>query len=641
MRGPIFEGLNPEQAAAVAAVSGPVCILAGAGTGKTTTLTRRIANQVATGTFDAGEILAVTFTDKAAREMERRLQRLGVAVVRVRTFHAEALAQYRRFSGDEAEILPSKAQIILPLLRALPPPHRFVTVRDVAAEIERAKNRRVEPQRYLETLGAHRPPIPPEHMQGVYEGYERRKERAGLLDFEDLLERALGLLGSDDAALGWVRGRYRAFSVDEYQDVNLLQNALLEAWVGERRDLCVVGDDYQSIFGFTGATPAHLLGFAEQHPGSRVLRLTTNYRSTPQVLALANALAPRLRGARKVLAAARPAGPAAVVRWCPSGGEETAWIVDRCRRLRGAGVEWEEMAVLFRINARSEELEEAFSSAGIPYQVKDSAFLRRAAARATIARLRRQPGEPAGAAVASVVSALGFQPDVEAAPEEATRQADLGRLLKLAEEYGDSRTAAGFVADLVSRFSAEEDGRGVQILTYHRAKGLEFEAVFLPRLEEGELPFALARREEEVAEERRLFYVGITRAKRHLHLTWASQREAERRRLRRPSKFLDEIEREPSGAAAVHRGRPARSGGAGVAESDLALFEELRRWRLERARLDGVPPYLVFHDRTLAALAAARPGDPVSLLAVEGIGPTKSAAYGADLLRVIGRHRGV
>ena len=263
----VFEGLNAEQRRAVEAVRGPVCILAGAGSGKTTTITHRIANQVASGAFAPGEILAVTFTDKAATEMRERLARLGATGVPARTFHAAALAQLRYFRGEElGEVLPSKAPVLLPIARALPGAFRFRPLADLATEIEWAKNRRLTPATYRRSLGDHEPPIPDDLMERVFRSYEERKAGRGLVDFEDLLELAIRMYDEDAAALAGFRERYRAFTVDEYQDVNLLQQSLLERWLGDRDDLCVVGDDYQSIYSFTGATPEHLLGMPARFP---------------------------------------------------------------------------------------------------------------------------------------------------------------------------------------------------------------------------------------------------------------------------------------------------------------------------------------------------------------------------------------
>src|SRR5215216_3137599 len=282
----VLDGLNPEQRRAAEAVRGPVCILAGAGSGKTTTITRRIAWQVASGAVRPHEILAVTFTDKAAAEMRARLERLGVAGVEARTFHSAALSQLRRAKGDApGRILSTKALLL---------PFRFRPAGDLATEVEWAKNRRLTPQSYRDRLGSHEPPIPADLMASVFREYERRKEASGLIDFEDLLELAVRLYEEDEWALAALRERYSAFTVDEYQDVNLLQQSLLELWLGPRDDLCAVGDDYQSIYGFTGASPEWLLGLASRFPHATVVRLEENYRSTPQVLSLANRLVPKL-----------------------------------------------------------------------------------------------------------------------------------------------------------------------------------------------------------------------------------------------------------------------------------------------------------------------------------------------------------
>ncbi|MDP9284638.1 MAG: ATP-dependent helicase, partial [Actinomycetota bacterium] len=252
--------LNSEQRRAVEAVRGPVCILAGAGSGKTTTITHRIARQVTTGTFRADQILAVTFTDKAAGELRGRLDALGAPGVFARTFHAAALGQLHQYAaGRVGKIVSSKALSLRRIANSLPGAYRFRPAGDLATEIEWAKNRRITPDRYRAELDAHEPPIPADLMRRVYAQYEERKNAAGYTDFEDLLELAIQLYSSDDVALGLLRERFRAFTVDEYQDVNLLQQTLLDLWLGSRDELCVVGDDYQSIYSFTGASPEHLL----------------------------------------------------------------------------------------------------------------------------------------------------------------------------------------------------------------------------------------------------------------------------------------------------------------------------------------------------------------------------------------------
>jgi ATP-dependent DNA helicase UvrD/PcrA len=594
--------LNAEQRRAVAAVRGPVCILAGAGSGKTTTITHRIANQVATGTFRVSQILAVTFTDKAAGEMRGRLERLGVPGVRASTFHSAALAQLRYFRPEAVRrILPSKALMVRQIANVLPAPYRFRAAGDLATEIEWAHNRRISPERYLTSLGGHTPPIPPDLMVRVYRSYEERKREAGLMDFEDLLERAIELF-DDEHAVAELRERYRAFTVDEYQDVNLLQATLLDRWLGPRDDLCVVGDDYQSIYGFTGATSEYLLGIPDRFPHAQVVRLEENFRSTPQVLALANRLVPELGGAEKVLRAMRPDGPEPEVRPFATQEAEDTHLVEQ---IRTAGCPFEEVAILCRTHARLAELEPVLHATEIPYQ--GSALLSRDAARRLLRAL--EPSAPAVARVHEIAVEHGWQPEPEPGlgDRELARQADLGLLVRLAGQIGG--TGADFRAELERRFGdGTESRRGVHLLTYHGAKGLEFEVVLLPRLEEKELPSKQARTVEQIADERRLFYVGLTRAKRVLAVTW----------VRNPSRFLAEL-----------------TGGKQPVTERPAGFEALKAWRLQRARADEVPAYLVFHNATLEEIAGRRPRSLAELAAVPGVGPQKLERYGEDVLAAL------
>jgi DNA helicase-2/ATP-dependent DNA helicase PcrA len=607
----IFDGLNPEQRRAVEAVRGPVCILAGAGSGKTTTITRRIANQVATGTFAADEILAVTFTDKAATEMRGRLEALGAGGVTARTFHSAALAQLHWLGTPPARILPSKVLALRRIGNALPPPYKFRPAGDLATEVEWAKNRRLTPDSYYDGLGDHEPPIPKDLMKRVFRAYEHEKVERGFVDFEDLLELAVRLFEEDEHALSELRQRFRAFTVDEYQDVNLLQQELLDRWLGTSDELCAVGDDYQSIYAFTGATPEYLLALPRRFPTATVVRLESNYRSTPEVLALANRIVPALGGAEKVLRASRQSGPDPVIRRV---ADDPAFVVEQVRELREAGVAYDEIAVLCRTNARLADFEEPFHDAQIPFQ--GAALLSRDAARQLLKRLR---GLNATAAVAAAVRGYAEdagwleQPPDKLGEREVVRQADLGRLVKLAAEFDDGeRTTRDFVAELEERFGTSgPQRRGVHLLTLHGAKGLEFEAVFLPRIEERELPIRQAKQEHEVAEERRLLYVGLTRAKRHLTVTWSGK----------PSRFLGELGVQTTTA------RPA--------EPDDPLYAALKQWRLRRATADDLPAYVVFHNATLAEIAGRRPRDLSELSAVPGVGPAKLERYGDEVLEVL------
>jgi DNA helicase-2/ATP-dependent DNA helicase PcrA len=610
----IFAGLNGEQRRAVEAVRGPVCILAGAGSGKTTTITHRIANQVATGTFAAEQILAVTFTDKAATEMRRRLETLGVSGVTARTFHSAALAQLHWLGSAPSRILPSKALTLRRIGNGLPPPYKFRPAGDLATEIEWAKNRRLTPDTYYEGLGDHEPPIPRDLMRKVFRFYETEKSERGFVDFEDLLELAIRLFDENEHALADLRARYRAFTVDEYQDVNLLQQTLLDRWLGSSDELCAVGDDYQSIYAFTGATSGYLLGLPRRFPNATVIRLEANYRSSPEVLALANRIVPALGGAEKVLRATRDRGPAPIVRAFPTAEAERAFVLEQVRELHTSGVPYEEIAVLCRTNARLADFEEPFHEAKIPFQ--GAALLGREAARQLLKRLRKLNATPVvAAAVRGYAQDAGWveRPPEKLGEREVVRQADLGRLVKLAGEFDDGvRTTRDFISDLEERFgSTGPERHGVHLLTLHGAKGLEFEAVFVPRVEERELPIRQAKKAHEIAEERRLFYVGITRAKRHLAITWSGK----------PSRFLGEL--------GLQTRAPRQ------AEPDDPVYAALKRWRLQRATADDLPAYVVFHNSTLAEIAGRRPRDLSELGVVPGVGPAKLERYGADVLRVI------
>ena len=444
-------------------------------------------------------------------------------------------------------------------------------------------------------------------MLRVYREYERRKVDQGWVDFEDLLELAIRLFDADEGALTQVRERYRAFTVDEYQDVNLLQQTLLDRWLGDRDELCAVGDDYQSIYAFTGASPEHLLGMPSRFQHAQVIRLEDNYRSTPEVLSFANRLVPRLGGAEKVLRATKAEGPEPITRAFSTPELEAAFVVEQIRALHDEGLPHEEMAILFRTNARSADYEEALSEAGVPSQ--GAALLARDAAKQLLKALRGRP-------VSDVPRIAREQGLLEVVPDrlgerEVTRQNDLARLVRLAADYGEG-SSAEFVAYLEEHFGSHA-GRGVHLLTYHRAKGLEFEAVFLPRLEERELPSKLSKTPHALAEERRLLYVGLTRAKRHLTVTWSGK----------PSRFLAELQ--------IADERPS----AKPVEPDDPLYEVLKRWRLDTAKQEERPAYVIFHNSTLAEIVRRAPRSRQELAEVPGVGPAKLERYGDEVLAVL------
>jgi DNA helicase-2/ATP-dependent DNA helicase PcrA len=557
-------------------------------------------------------------------------------------------------------LLDSKIPLLVPLARGLPGHYRFTPAKDLADEIEWAKSRRLTPTTYERavaggpTTASREPPIPIDLFTRLFAGYERAKARAGRIDFDDLLVETIDLLERDAEAAATVRARKRWFSVDEYQDTNPNQQRLLELWLGDRRDVCVVGDADQTIYTFTGATSAFLTGFTGWFADAHVVTLADNYRSSPEVLELANRLLAS-SGSAKRLVATRPSGPEpTIVRHGTESAELSAlaqWI-----RLRLAeGIAASEIAVLVRMNAQLAPIEAALTRAGIAYQVRGVRFFDRADVRGAIDLVRGAKFETTGTALAGSVrslwaKSLGYDDDTvagHAGDEARERTAALDTLLDILATLSRSDAsvgATGYLAELDRRRAAERAGSadGVNLLTYHRAKGLEWDAVALPAV-------------EVLAEELRLLYVGITRARRHLAISWAAERETRGRTTRRQaSRFLADLRRRPLDGqgrvtqlpdrfAADQGARRAASAamaasGYRVADDD-PLYAALREWRTIRAREDGVPAYIVFHDQTLAEIAEMKPPSAAALRRVKGVGPAKIDAYGDEVLELVSRLR--
>jgi DNA helicase-2/ATP-dependent DNA helicase PcrA len=522
-------------------------------------------------------------------------------------------------------------------------------------------------------LLAHRiAPRPVTEITALYAGYEDLKVRKNQFDFEDLLLHATALLETEPAVALQVRDQYRYFVVDEYQDVNPAQQRLLDAWLGDRDDLCVVGDPEQTIYSFAGASPEYLTGFATRYPKATVVRLVRDYRSTPQVVALAN----RLSGG--ALVAQLSPGPVPVVDSYTDEVAEAAAVATKISRLIADGTPASEVAVLFRINAQSETFEQALAEAGVPYvlrggerfferpEVREAVFLLRGAGRA------EQPDEGTLAdAVRGVLAAVGFGPVPPSGSGVARdRWESLAALVRLAEErvgetQGEAVSLSAFVADLEERASLQHAPvvDGVTLASLHAAKGLEWDAVFLVGLVDGTLPIVYAETTAQVDEERRLLYVGITRARRHLALSWAAARSPGGRATRRPSRFLDDLRDATTGgsvppgasrsplAAKAGRDRVERcrvcqklltSGAARKlgrctdcpGSVDEELFERLRSWRLERSRELKQPAFCVFTDATLTRIAEVRPQTTQELATIGGVGPAKLTAYAAEVLEL-------
>lgn len=579
-------GLDDQQRRVATSFGSPVAVLAGAGTGKTRAITHRIAYGVASGRMVGNHTLAVTFTNKAAAELAHRLHELGVPGVQARTFHAAALRQLRYFwprveGSDLPQVAASTFPMIAQAARGIAAVIDTGLLRDLAQEISWAKVSNITPENYPQVAaGAHRQVagLDPSAVAAVLSRYEQTKRRSGVIDFDDILLCAIGMLSAHPDVLAQVRAQYRHFTVDEFQDVSPAQRSLLELWTGDSTDLCVVGDVNQAIHTFAGAQPGYLLNFATEHPGSIMLRLTHNYRSTPEILTAANGLVDR----RAALIPTRDSGADVQVVEAEDEPTEIAGVIDWLTVQHGEHP-WEELGVLYRINSQAEALAEALDAAGVPYQVRDPV------------------GSPR-----------------------------------------DGASARG----------------GVTLSTMHASKGLEWECVAVIGVSEGLVPFVMATTAAELAEERRLLYVALTRARSVLRVSWATG-GAHGRGNRSASRYLVRagLVDDP-----VHASRPRRRGARArrstlcrvcgehlefseevklgrhlgcEVDIDERLFERLRTWRAATASRASVPAFVVFTDATLRALAEQRPSTPAELRRVPGIGTVKIDRYGTQLLEIL------
>ncbi|MEU0438257.1 MULTISPECIES: ATP-dependent DNA helicase UvrD2 [unclassified Streptomyces] len=706
----VLEGLDPEQREVATALHGPVCVLAGAGTGKTRAITHRIAYGVRAGVLQPSSVLAVTFTNRAAGEMRGRLRQLGAHGVQARTFHSAALRQLQYFwpkaiGGTMPRIVDRKIPIVADAAAACRLRLDRGELRDVTAEIEWAKVTQTVPADYAPAVAkaGREAPRDPAEIARIYSVYEDLKRDRAVIDFEDVLLLTVGILQDRHDVADQVRAQYQHFVVDEYQDVSPLQQRLLELWLGDRDNLCVVGDASQTIYSFTGATPDHLLDFRLRHPDATVVKLVRDYRSTPQVVRLANGLLAQARGRaadhRLELISQRPAGPEPVFIEYGDEPAEAEGTARRIRELLDAGVPAGEIAVLFRTNAQSETYEQALADAGVPYQLRGAErFFDRPEVRRAGVALRaasRFGGNDAllddavdlPSQVRAVLSGEGWTPQPPAGSGAVReRWESLAALVNLAQDFAAARpgaTLADLVAELDERANAQHAPtvQGVTLASLHSAKGLEWDAVFLVGIAEGMMPITYARTDEQIEEERRLLYVGVTRARERLFLSWALSRSPGGRPSRRPSRFLDGLRPGTTGAgrtgaggsAGIERGRLRAGGTARTGEPrrtrrsparcrvcgrtltdggelkllrcedcpsdmDEGLYERLREWRAEQARRSGQPAWCVFTDRTLVAIAEAAPEDERELVRVPGVGARKLHRYGTDILALCAGH---
>ena len=544
----LLAGLDEAQRQAAEALLGPVVLLAGAGTGKTRAITHRIAYGVATGVYSPSRVMALTFTNRAAGELRSRLRALGASGVSARTFHASALAQLGFFwpqvvGGTMPRLLESKGRMLGHAADALKLRLDTATLRDAASEIEWRKVSRLTIEQYA-TAGR---PVPGslsiESMVELQRTYESVKDERRQMDFEDVLLATAGMIESEPRVAQQVREQYRFFVVDEYQDVSPLQQELLNLWVGERTDVCVVGDASQTIYTFAGATPDFLLGFAGRHEDATVVRLEQNYRSTPAIIDAANRIMRGRPGALDLHAVpGTPAGVAPSTSEHVNDSQEARAIAQQIRAEIDAGTPPESIAVLFRINVQSAAIEAALGDAGVPFLLRGGTrFFEQKEIKEAIMMLKGASisivNEPLFKSVSDVLRSRGWtQEPPEGRGAIRDRWESLNALMRLAEEAPTGTNLAQFVAELLERQAGQHEPTrsAVTLATLHSAKGLEWGSVYIVGASEGLLPISYARTETAIEEERRLFYVGITRARARLQFSWAGPN-------RQPSRFVKEL----------------------------------------------------------------------------------------------------
>ena len=680
----LLDGLDPAQRQAVTATTHPLAILAGAGSGKTRVLTRRIAHRCLTGDADARHVLAVTFTRKAAAELDTRLRTFGLRdLPAAGTFHALAYAQLRTAWAGAGTAAPTLLDRKGRLLARILGTTKRVRPAELAVEIEWAKARLITPDRFADAVrrADRRSTVEPERVAEWYRSYEAEKRKRGLIDFDDLLARCADALDQDPSFAAAQRWRFRHVFVDEYQDVNPLQERLLRAWLGDRTDLCVVGDPNQAIYGWNGADAGFLEEFTRHHPGAEVIELRDSYRSTPQVLAVAAAVLAAGRAPIRPLRAHRAEGELPVVVGYQSDTDEANGIARAVRDQHRPGRPWGAQAVLVRTNAQGALIEAAFRRAAIPYRVRGAhRFLDEPDVRDLLRRFDRM-AEPLSTTLADLDASTARQraellaADLEALdpgdndgvpsfaqlalPDTAAghRVAAFEQIVRLGHELltQDPHTRTdGFPGWLrtVLLDDGPEAADAVTIASFHSAKGLEWDVVHLAGVEVGYVPISHARTPEARREEERLFYVAVTRAADVLRCSWAKTRTFGSDPVdRAPSPYLGWVRGtvQDLGREAAPAPEPT-----GLAASRTALVEDavdpvqltaavaadLRAWRTEQARGARVRPTVVLSDRALDEVARRRPRTEEDLAEVPGIGPLGRERHGARLLAIVAEHVG-
>jgi DNA helicase-2/ATP-dependent DNA helicase PcrA len=551
----LLAGLDDQQRVAAEALTGPVCMLAGAGTGKTRAITHRIAYGVTTGAYAPNRVMALTFTARSAAELRGRLRQLGAGGVAARTFHAAALSQLNYFwphvvGGQVPRLLDGKGRLLGHAAEVLKLKLDTPTLRDLAAEIEWRKVSGLSIEQYAAGISSRTLPgrLDVGQVAALQETYERLKDERKQLDFEDVLLAMAGMIENEPSVAFQVREQYRFFVVDEYQDVSALQHDLLTLWLGDRRDLCVVGDASQTIYSFAGARSEYLLDFPKHYEDATVVRLEQNYRSTPAIVATANQLMRGRPGALSLQAAVSQAGPEPTVRDFPTDMAEARGIAQQILELIEAGTPPEKIAVLYRLNVQAAALETALGDVGVSFLIRGSKrFFDLPEVKQAVMQLRAASvsivGEPLFKSVSDVLRSLGWSQTAPEAPGSVRdRWESLNALMGLVDQAPAGTTFRQFTDELMERQAGQHEPTvsAVTLATLHSAKGLEWDAVFVLGLSEGLVPISYATSFEQIDEERRLLYVGVTRARRVLSLSWSASGR-DQRAPRERSRFLTEL----------------------------------------------------------------------------------------------------
>lgn len=649
--------LDPEQREVAANVHGPMAVLAGAGTGKTRAITYRIAYAVHSGAHNPRNILPVTFTSRAAGEMRSRLKDLGVGTVQARTFHAAALRQLGHFwpsaiGGRVPEVKENKLPMISTAAAQLGMATDRVTLRDLAAEVEWSKVSLVTPEKYAhQAISSGRSEVGGysfTEISQLIRTYEDVKAERGVIDFEDVILLLIGIMRDRPDITRQIREQYRHFVVDEYQDVSPMQHRLLQLWLGDRKDLCVVGDVSQTIYSFAGASSQYLAQFAKEFPKARTVTLNRDYRSTPQIIDLANEIISEddQDGAvflKPVMASGRPVEYTKYI----DDADEAANIAGKILSLRDQGIDLSEIAILYRTNAQSQAFENALSQAGIAYAIRGAErFFQRREVKEAMVMLRSIAELPQHEDLPDTVLAglksTGWRPEPPDGHGAARERWDsLNTLRELAQTMWENRRATlrEFVRELFERQESQNAPaiNAITLSSLHAAKGLEWRAVFLAGMSEGLMPISLATSAGTVPEERRLLYVGITRAKEELFISYAAQNAG--RSERKVSRFLEQAWPTPVARSTASR-KKSRQLAAEFEHAhpdDKQLFDDLRQWRARVAEEAQRKPYVIFHDVVLREIAIHKPRNLAELGRIKGVGTTKLTQFGPDVLEIVNR----